>query len=89
MTSPRELTTLRKKAEGKLIVLGFGPCGDPIGIFSTIDGAIWSMRHYGPYKEERWWWVQLFDKDMIDKKGSYCHTIHDNIVRYVFEKVLV
>ena len=89
MHSPRELDKLRRKAMGKLIVLGFGPGGNPLGIFSTIDGAIWSMRHYEPYQPERWWWVQFFDKDKLDDKGSYCHTIHDDIVRYVFGKRLV
>lgn len=87
--SPHELTRLRKKAEGKLILLGYGPCSDPVGIFTTIDGAIWSMRHYGPYKESRFWWVMLFEKDLIDKEGCRKLSVHDSIVRYVFEKVLV
>lgn len=83
ITPPKELSALRKKAERKLVVVGYGQ-GEPIGIFTTVDGAMWAMRHFKPYDVGRWWWVQFFDTDIVDKKGSYKHSIHDKIVRWIF-----
>lgn len=85
MTPPRELAKLRRKAEHKLIVVGYGQ-SEPIGIFTTIDGAMWAMRHFKPYDVSRWWWVQLFETDMVDKNGSYKFSVDDNIVRWIFGK---
>lgn len=84
MTPPKDLAILRVKAEGKLIILGCGVQGDPLGIFTTIDGALWAMRHYQPYEEKRWWWLQFWERDIVDKKGERKHTLKDSVVRWVF-----
>lgn len=84
MKPPRELLRFRRMAENKLVVLGFGAGHQALGIFTTIDGALWSMRHYQPYQENRCWWLSFYERDMLDKNGSYCHTVHDKIVRWVF-----
>jgi len=88
-TEPRAMGRLRKKVEGKLIALCRGGSSKPEGIFTCLETAVWSIRHYGPFNPATSWWLYLYDRDRLDPEASrHPILVPDEVTEFVCMKKL-